>query len=66
LATGQEAMSDVDDEFLALVGGDESDDEVSTHSRAASPAPGSDGEAQTSSKARRRKANDSDEEEGEA
>jgi len=59
-------MADVDDEFLALVGGDESDDEVSAHSRAGSEAPGSDGEAQSTSKSRRRKHNDSDEEEGEA
>lgn len=59
-------MADVDDEFLALVGGDESDDEVSAHSRAGSEAPGSDGEAQSASKSRRRKQNDSDEEEGEA
>lgn len=59
-------MADVDDEFLALVGGDESDDEVSVHSRAASEAPGSGGEAHASEKDRRRKQNDSDEEEGEA
>ncbi|KAI0389961.1 hypothetical protein F5Y17DRAFT_446737 [Xylariaceae sp. FL0594] len=63
-------MADVDDEFLALVGGDDaSDDEVesSTHSRPVSESPEADGDHDTTAKARRREHHESDEEEeGEA
>ncbi|KAI1389378.1 plus-3-domain-containing protein [Hypoxylon trugodes] len=65
-------MADVDDELLALVGGDESSDEEAEQpiSRSASGSPDPDAKNQTSKKLRqkssRRKADDSDEEEGEA
>ncbi|KAI0141659.1 hypothetical protein GGR57DRAFT_400180 [Xylariaceae sp. FL1272] len=71
-------MADVDDEFLALVGGDDaSDDEVDqdvSSDRNPSPSPSPDPDSKSTSKAtpvvakssRRRRQDDSDEEEGEA
>ncbi|KAI1814447.1 hypothetical protein GGS20DRAFT_548731 [Poronia punctata] len=64
-------MADVDDEFLALVGGDDaSDDEqdVSDHSRPASqtPEPDADQDQATPAKPRRRRDESDEEEEGEA
>ncbi|KAI1258644.1 hypothetical protein F5Y18DRAFT_339669 [Xylariaceae sp. FL1019] len=68
-------MADVDDEFLALVGGDDaSDDDVDAGSdRNPSPSPSPDPDSKSNSKAtpvakssRRRRHDDSDEEEGEA
>lgn len=65
-------MADVDDEFLALVGGDESSDEEPEQaiSRSASGSPDPEAKSHTSSKTKqkpsRRKHDDSDEEEGEA
>ncbi|KAI1762610.1 plus-3-domain-containing protein [Hypoxylon sp. FL1150] len=56
-------MADVDDEFLALVGGDESDGEIEEEdSRSVSGSPRASGK----SKSRKRRHDDSDEEEGEA
>ncbi|KAI1773415.1 plus-3-domain-containing protein [Hypoxylon cercidicola] len=58
-------MADVDDEFLALVGGDESDGEVEQDdSRSASGSPGK--QVSSKAKSRKRRHDDSDEEEGEA
>ncbi|OTA70715.1 plus-3-domain-containing protein [Hypoxylon sp. EC38] len=65
-------MADVDDEFLALVGGDESSDEEPEQaiSRSASGSPDPEANSHTSSKTKqkpsRRKHDESDEEEGEA
>ncbi|KAI1331751.1 hypothetical protein F5Y16DRAFT_395037 [Xylariaceae sp. FL0255] len=64
-------MADVDDEFLALVGGDGSDDEVDEDSaQEASPSPEPEAKKQSKSssaaKSRRRRQDNSDEEEGEA
>ncbi|KAI0164522.1 plus-3-domain-containing protein [Hypoxylon sp. FL1284] len=63
-------MADVDDEFLALVGGDESDGEVEqddSRSASGSPEPGAKQSAsQANAKPRKRRHDDSDEEEGEA
>lgn len=67
-------MADVDDELLALVGGDESDDEGSdqemniSRSGSESPEPGSTKARKASppKKSRKKRHDDSDEEEGEA
>ncbi|KAI6090021.1 plus-3-domain-containing protein [Hypoxylon rubiginosum] len=59
-------MADVDDEFLALVGGDESDGEIEEDSRSVSGSPGPEAKASSKSKSRKRRHDDSDEEEGEA
>ncbi|KAI1136202.1 plus-3-domain-containing protein [Hypoxylon sp. FL0543] len=65
-------MADVDDEFLALVGGDESSDEEPEqpvgHSEPGSPDPEANDQqsSKTKQKSSKRKHDDSDEEEGEA